>query len=260
MRTACLSLIALLAATGCPKSKEGQPDEAKSEPTGPPQITEPKSAAPPCPDANALTGQLATLWKLDDNQRVVLIACVPGTFPEPGWFAMAWVDIGEDPDFPEESQLRQDIITNGRLITGVEATDVAPAERNEGLTFSDFSVHDFDGDGAQEIVFHERLEYREVMSSSYTVLWRRGSKIEQAFSVPLEREVSNEAWIDDEQGDKVASVSCEAEVKIDGGKLVVTGKVKTEGDPKELAVDAEGCVDGTITFVLSDGKFVAEAN
>jgi hypothetical protein len=248
----------LAAACGNSKDKPAEPAESQAK-------AEPETVAQPgtpgvCPGEDELAKQLGPLWNVGPDQRVAVQGCVGGAFPEPGYYAIAFIDAGGDPDWPEESQLRHDLVgADGKLLTNNPPQELAPAERNGAYSWSDLAVVDFDGDGAHEVVQHEGFEYRDVMSTDYQVLYRRGAVLEQAISVPLAHDVSNEAWIDDEEEDGIASISCEATAEVVDRKLVVTGKVNRVGDQKELSVDGDHCIEGTKTFVMKDGKLVPEA-
>jgi hypothetical protein len=243
---------AALVAAGCGKKQDDKP-AAKEPPALP--------AAAPCPDDEALAAQLAGLWQLGKDQKVVPLGCVAGNFPEPGWYVMAFVDSGADPEWPDESELRQDVVAGGKLVTATEPQHLSPPERNEGYSFSELAAVDFDGDGTHEVVFQEDFAYREVSSTDYTVVARRGGKVERLLSVPLERDVDLSAWqLEDEEegGADPASISCKASVVRDGPKLTFTGTIQRTGDTKTLALHAEGCIDGTRVYLYQSGAFTAQ--
>jgi hypothetical protein len=70
----------------------------------------------------------------------------------PAWLFHAWLDTGDDPDAPADSELRRTIVTpTYDAIASAEPESIAPWQRAEGWG-SSIEVVDLDGDHADEIL------------------------------------------------------------------------------------------------------------
>ncbi len=227
---------------------------ASTSPRGAPAST--TRSEPRCP--KGLERRLHRAWRLDADQRVAIQECRTGRFPDRGWFIIAWVETpelrGPDPEaWRERDSWREHVLVRARGPiaddTGSDVVLPGPAE---------VTLVDFDGDGVDEALERRGSAWQGDVEEVLTI-WR----LDRGRLHPILELVTK---LDDFGGPanpqhrRYAS-HCQASFTITpttsgAHALVITGS--TSQGPDAAPDNISRCVNGTRSYTLTGGQFVAQ--